>query len=118
MCSQPSVASKSSDNNENGVNSSEDSNEDNKGKPIKDDQYVTVITVSSYGEIQRPSKVSNPKQPLIDNPLYQSSQPLGPKVDKSSDNSTNKLSEIKDTTNQNNSSIEVNVQNQGLCQKF
>ncbi|CAG2167164.1 unnamed protein product [Oppiella nova] len=44
----------------------------------KDDQYVTVITVSSYGEIQRPAKVDTKaaKQPLIDNPLYQTSHAL------------------------------------------
>ncbi|XP_054154241.1 active breakpoint cluster region-related protein-like [Oppia nitens] len=50
---------------------------DNNGV-TKDDQYVTVITVSSYGQIQRSDLNSsnnnnNNRKPLIDNPLYQSS---------------------------------------------
>lgn len=39
------------------------------------DQYVTVISVSSYGEIQKPN-VDNKSKNLIDNPLYQDAQAL------------------------------------------
>lgn len=39
------------------------------------DQYVTVITVSSYGEMQKPDQSQDAKR-LFDNPLYQDAQSL------------------------------------------
>ena len=98
--SNTSLPSKSSDDSVNNVKCNDGS----------DDQYVTVITVSSYGEIQKPSKSSESNQPLTENPLYQPSHAF--KAAKA-DNSAKELPENKATDNQNNISSEANAQNQG-----
>jgi hypothetical protein len=90
-------------------------NESNKVNNINNgDQYVTVISVSSYGEIQRPAKS------LIDNPLYQTSaqsSSIDQMLNASQSNHQNCSSiTSSEATNfdQQNSSTEVLIQNQGL----
>ncbi len=74
---------------------------------------MTVISVSSYGEIQRPAKS------LIDNPLYQTSVQslsIDQMLNAGQSNHQNCSSITSEATNfdQQNSSTEVLIQNQGL----